>query len=424
MITKDTLDNSPHERSSEGGPLSLVSICLDSESHDLLRQFVESVPGLHLRAQLDDYTLEGQDPVLQWSGDSAPDICLIDFDRDRRGATEAAERIRAGLAGTAIFAVSSDVRPNLIIEAMRCGCCEYIIKPVDRDHLLNAVARVSGQRRERREQYNAQINAPINAPINGQVMAFTGAKGGSGVTTLATHLGALLAKSYSRKTLLVDLHPDGGDAALYLGKTKHRYHFFELLENTHRLDGEFLQSFLIRHRSGLDLLPAPEASEPVKHVAPDVLGQTFDFLRLRYEFILVDLPPGCGGTNFEMIKYSDQIYLVTVAEVPSVRNAARCLDYLSREEHLEERIRVVLNRHLKSAPITDDQIEKAIRRSIFWKVPNQYAEVVAAIMAGDPSAGPDKSEIARNLMRWAGAICGKPDTSGEKKGGFLGLWRW
>jgi len=414
MATVKTFETSPQVQSSEGGPLSLVSICLDSDSHGLLRQFVESVPGLHLQAQLDDYTLEGQDSILQRIGDSAPDICVIDFDRDRRGATLAAERIHAGLAGTAIFAVSSNVQPDLIIQAMRCGCGEYIIKPVDRDHLLNAVARVRGQKRERREQYNAQNN--------GQIMAFMGAKGGSGVTTLATHLGALLAKSYSRKTLLVDLHPDGGDAALYLGQTNHRYHFFELLENTHRLDGEFLQSFLIHHSSGLDLLPAPEASEPVKHVSPDVLGQTFDFLRLRYEFILVDLPPGCGGTNFEMIRHSDQIYLVTVAEVPAVRNAARYLDYLSREEHLEERIRVVLNRHLKRGPITDDQIEKAIHKGIFWKVPNQYSEIVAAIIAGDPTAMLDKSEITRNLMRWAGIIDGKPDTAGEKKGGILKLW--
>jgi pilus assembly protein CpaE len=411
MTTVKTFETTPHERSSEGRPLSLVSIGLDSESYDLLRQFVESVPGLHLRAQLDDYTLEGQDSILQQLGDSAPDICVIDFDQDRRGATAAAERIHAGLAGTAIFAVSSNVQPELIIQAMHCGCSEYIIKPVDRDDLLNAVARVGGQRRERREQYNAQI------------MAFTGAKGGSGVTTLATHLGALLAKPCSRKTLLVDLHPDGGDAALYLGQTKHHYHFFELLDNAHRLDGEFLQSFLVHHSSGLDLLSAPEASDPVKHVSLDRLGQTFDFLRLRYEFILVDLPPGCGETNLEMIRCSDPVYLVTVAEVPAIRNAARYLDYLSRVQHVEERIRVVLNRHLKRSPITDEQIEKAIRTSIFWKVPNQYSQVVATINKGDPIAGLNKSEVSQSLLRWAGVISGKPDAAAaKKKGGILGLW--
>jgi pilus assembly protein CpaE len=414
MTVKNTIENSSHEGFSEGGPLSLVSICLDSDSHDLLRQFVESVPGLHLRGQLDDYTLEGQDSILQWIGDSAPDICLIDFDRDHRSATVAAERIHASGPDTAIFAISSNVQPDLIIQAMRSGCSEYITKPVNRDELLSAVARVAGQRRERRGQNNA--------PNNAQIMAFTGAKGGSGVTMLATHLGALLAKSYSRKTLLVDLHPDGGDAALYLGQTKHRYHFFELLDNVHRLDAELLESFLIHHSSGLDLLAAPEASDPVKHVPLDALGQTFDFLRLRYDFILADLPPGCGETNLEMIRCSDPIYLVTVAEVPSIRNAARYLDYLSRVQHMEERIRVVLNRHLKRSPIADEQIEKAIRASIFWKIPNQYSQVIAAINKGDPIAGLNKSEASQSLLRWAGAISGKPDMAAKKKGGILGLW--
>lgn len=410
MMPNNKLDTSPHDRPFEGRSLSLVSICLDSDSRDMLNQFVESVPGLRLEVHLDDYPVEGTDSMLPRVGDSDPDICLIDFDQDRQGATLAAERIHSNLPGVAIFAVSSNVQPDLIIQAMRCGCSEYIIKPMNREELLNAAARVGVQSKEKKEQYNAQI------------MSFTGTKGGSGVTMLATHLGALLAKTYARKTLLVDLHPDGGDAALYLGQVNYRYHFFELLENTYRLDGEFLQSFLIHHSSGLDLLPAPEASEPAKHVSLDALGQTFDFLRLRYEFILIDLPPGCGETNLEMIRYSDQTYLVTVAEVPAVRNAARYLEYLSRAQHLEDRIRVVLNRHLKRSPITDDQIEKAIRRSIFWKVPNHYSQVMATINGGDPIARLNKSEVMANLTRWAESIGSKAETATKKKGGILGLW--
>jgi len=61
---------------------------------------------------------------------------------------------------------------------------------------LNAVERLAGRRKEKKETYNAQV------------IAFVGAKGGCGVTTLVTQLGALLAKSYSRKTLIIDLHPD------------------------------------------------------------------------------------------------------------------------------------------------------------------------------------------------------------------------
>jgi pilus assembly protein CpaE len=411
-MTKNALESSSQERQPGGRPLSIVSVSLDDESRELLRRFVESVPGLHVRLQLDDYNQQSQDALLQAIGEPPPDICLIDFDRDRQAAVQAAQRIHAAYHGAALFAVSSDVRSELIIQAMRCGCNEYVVKPIGREELLSAVNRVGGQRREKREQFN------------GQVLAFTGAKGGCGVTMLATHLGALLAKSFGRRTLLVDLHPEGGDAALYLGQMSLHYNFFELLDNTHRLDSEFLQGFLLHHSSGLELLPAPEASEPVKRVSPDALGQTFDFLRQRFEFILVDLPPGCGETNLEMIRYSDHTHLVTVAEVPALRNTARYLDYLSRMQHLDDRIRVVLNRHLKHGPITDEQIEKAIRKSIFWRIPNHYSQVVATINTGDPVAGLNRSEVTRNLMRWAESLGSKPEAAanGRKKSGLLSLF--
>src|SRR5262249_47898580 len=179
----------------------------------------------------------------------------------------------SGIPDSAILALPSDAQPDLIIKAMRSGCNEYLLKPMGREQLLNAVARVGGRRRERLQ------------PFKAQVLAFMGAKGGCGVTSLVTQLGALLANSLAKKTLIVDLHPDFGDAALYLGLTKYKYHFFELVENNDRLDAEFLQSFLARHHSGLELIPAPEGSDLQRRILPGAVAQTLDFLRLRYEYI-------------------------------------------------------------------------------------------------------------------------------------------
>jgi pilus assembly protein CpaE len=254
-------------------------------------------------------------------------------------------------------------------------------------------------------------------------MAFLGAKGGCGVTTLVTQLGALLANSFSRKTLAVDLHTDLGDAALYLGLTKYRYNFFELVENTERLDGELLHSFLKHHASGLDLLPAPEGIAPARPVSTEAMVQTFDFLQRHFEFILVDLPTGFGDHNLEIVRRADHIYIVTVAEVAALRNVVRHLDYLGRKEILPDRIRVVLNRHHKRGTITDEQIEKAIQRPLFWKVPNQYSQVITTITGGDPQAHLS-SEVTRSLERWAATIGSKPDTANREKdtGRILGLW--
>jgi pilus assembly protein CpaE len=294
---------------------------------------------------------------------------------------------------------------------MRSGCSEYLLKIVGKEQLLNAVARVGGRRKERTQ------------PFRAQVLAFMGAKGGCGVTSLVTQLGALLANSFSKKTLVVDLHPDFGDAALYLGLTKYRYHFFELVENNDRLDAELLQSFLARHSSGLELIPAPEANDAPRRILPGAVAQTFDFLRMRYDYILVDMAPGLSDENLEMIRHCDQLQVVTVAEVSALRNVVRHFDYLTRKEIPRERFRVVLNRHQKRALISDSEIEKTLGQKIFWKVPNQYAHMIKAINGGDPIALLSSSEVTKNLKEMASMLGARPSSVEKKResSGFLGL---
>lgn len=256
------------------------------------------------------------------------------------------------------------------------------------------------------------------------MLAFVGAKGGCGVTSLVTQLGALLANSFSKKALIVDLHPDFGDAALYLGLTKYRYHFFELVENTERLDGELLQGFLARHPSGLEVIPAPEGNSTPRRILPGAVAQTFEFLRMRYEYILVDMNPGLSDENLEMIRHCDHLHVVTVAEVSALRNTVRQFEYLTRKEIPRDRFRVILNRHHKRSLISDGEIEKTLGQKIYWKVPNQYAHVVKAINGGDPIALLSSSDVTKNLRDLASLLGAKGALADKKKegSGLLGLW--
>src|SRR5437868_14287 len=297
---------------------------------------------------------------------------------------------------------------------MRAGCGEYLTKPLERDQLLRAIARIGSRRRDkdRQEQGRAQL------------LAFMGSKGGCGTTTLATQMGALLSNSFSRNSLLLDLHPDFGDAALYLKLTKGRFHFFELLENSDRLDADFLQSFIMRHSSGLELIPAPEGIVASREPLPaDALKHTLNFLRMRYEFILLDLPPSLNDENLAVIRDCDQLYLITVAEVSAIRNVVRQLEYFASKDIPRAKIRIVLNRHHKRNVVSDAQIEKVLEQEIFWRVPNQYPQVVKTIHEGDPIAQLSSSEVTRSLESWAENIGRKPgNEKREKGGGVFGFW--
>ncbi len=409
MSIKDVINSDSRESFSGSQPLSVVGICLDDETWGVLQAFADSAPLIRLRSHISEYRARETDTAVDWLGEPAPDICIVDFDRDRRKAAIAAENIHSTAPDTAIFAVSADAQPDLIIQAMRSGCSEYLLKPIGREQLLNAVARVGGRRKERTQTTRAQV------------LAFMGAKGGCGVTSVVTQLGALLASSFSKRTLVVDLHPDFGDAALYLGVTRHRYHFFELVENTDRLDGELLQSFLARHPSGVELIPAPEGNDAPRRILPGATAQTLEFLRTRYDYILVDLPLGLSDENMEVIRHSDHLHMVTIAEVSALRNVARQINYLTRKDVAPERLRVVLNRHQKRSLISDSEIEKTLGQKIFWKIPNQYAHIVKAINGGDPIAQLSSSEVAKSLADLASELGAKPPVADKKRRGFLGL---
>ena len=381
-------------------PLSLVTVSLDGFGLGQLRNSVASLPTVLLRAEFQHYLAENDDQILL----EQADVYVIDFDQNREEAVRTAERIREVLGRTAIFALSSNSEPRLIIRAMQCGCSEYLLKPVDRNELLKALARVREQRKEKREH------------IRGQVICFLGAKGGSGVTTLATYMGALLARVPKCRTLLVDYHPELGDASFYLSLQKHPYHFYALVENTHRLDADLLPPFLVQHPSGLDVLQSPDGfGPPYDQVSAEAIGHTLEFLRGRYERILVDCPPGLDKANMAMITHSDQLYLITTPEAPALRHLVCHLDQLRTFDYPRERVRVIVNRHSKKGGVTDDQIERAIDRRIYWKVPNHYAEVMKGINTGAPASFSGSTELMSSLMRWADVLTAKQPEAAKGK---------
>jgi pilus assembly protein CpaE len=400
--------NASSSDSSGSQQLSVLTIALDRESQRLLKLWLSTASLREVPSYPED------NAFLESMETSAPDVCLIDFDKDSRKAFLIAEHIRQESPDTAIFAVSSDAQPDVIIQAMRSGCREYLFKPLVRDQLLQAITRAGG-RRERKERSNSHI------------MTFIGAKGGCGVTTIATQLAAMLASSGSKKTLLLDLHPSLGDAALYLGFTNSKYHAYELMENTDRLDAELLQSIALHHSSGLDILPAPNDFETTRHAGSGAISQMFNFLRIWYEFILIDIPAGLNEYTDKLISHSDQLYIVTVAEVSALRNASRIVDYFGQEDVPDDKVRVILNRFEKRSPIPESQIEKLIQRKIFWTVPNQYHQAVKTISSGDSKGDISRSELIRNLKGWADSIAvgarAEADTrANKKKRGILGLF--
>ncbi len=384
-------------------PLAVVSICLDEETRSKLQRMLQSMAGVEFAGDLQHY-LGGRNDleVLQTIKSRGGDVCLVDFDRDRTHASRTAEELSELMSGrVAIFAVSSDTAPNLIITAMRSGCSEYLLKPLQADQVTAAFQKLLHRKQEAGSRQLAKVSTMI------------GVKGGSGVTTLAIHVATFLARS-GHKTLLIDQHTDLGDAPLYLGFNRYQYNFYELVRNLDRLDSELLHGFILQHESGLQVLGSPEAFDSVSQITTEAVEETLNFLRSRYDFIIVDCHPSLTGFNTAAMAKSDELYLVATPELPSIRNLARYLEHLRQFNYPADRIRLVVNRHSKKDVITLDQIEKAVSKRIFVAIPNSYPEVVQAINTGHPLLPTDKSELVRTLSRWTDHIATSEAATGQE----------
>ncbi|HXA86588.1 MAG TPA: AAA family ATPase [Candidatus Dormibacteraeota bacterium] len=375
--------------------IAVSTVGLDPMSYRTLANFMLAVPGAVMAASINGYS--GAEREVARAGDKARTrICFIDYDQNPEQAVWVTEHLRNNNPDVHVFAVSANTEPERIVVAMRVGCAEYLLKPLLNDRVLDGMARVDAKQKER-----------TRSKVRGKVITLIGAKGGTGVTSLALHLALDLTGPSQRKCLLVDQHSALGDASLYLGTGRHQYSFYELANNTDRLDQELLQGFLLRHSSGLHVLDSPETVDVVRQASPSAIEHTLSFLAEIYQFVVVDCPPGLTDVTLACIAQSDQIAIVLTAELPSIRNAVRYIEHLERVGYNSGKIQIVLNRHSKRSPLDDERVEKALGRKIAVRVPNAYNEVIRAINAGAPIAS-GKSDFGAAIQSWARAIASNP----------------
>jgi pilus assembly protein CpaE len=191
---------------------------------------------------------------------------------------------------------------------------------------------------------------------------------------------------------------------LYLGLKDTRYHFDELLRNADRLDSELLNGFVVRHRSGLDVIASPEMSGGPHEPKSDEIEHVMDFLRREYDYVLIDSTVSFHDSKATIIEQSDEVYIVSTPDVAALRDLARMVENLSLSESATSKLHVVVNRSTATDSITAVQIEKAVRFPISIAVPNNYFELQRAINDGEPIPPQRRSEFNQALARWANQI--------------------
>ena len=389
--------------------LCAATVCVDPETLAAVNEAVSRNNGV-LAGELQDYA--SSDPLLWQTLERAEfSVCLIDFDRDRAAAVEAADRLQQAMHGhTSLIAVSSHSDPVLILEAMRAGCGEYLTKPIGGKQLIDALSRL-------RARLSARQQLPIKP--TGRILALLGARGGAGTTTLAVHLGCFLVRQYGKRTLILDEHRRLGHVSLYLGEDEGNYHFYELVRNIARLDEILLDGFVIHHSSCLDILPSPDVFDDSGNVPMDDIQRAIRFLGQNYEFVVIDCPHGVHNLSLATIDCSDEVYLIATPDVPGIRDLSRHVDRLMQSNVPPGKIKVVINRFSSEGSLSLEQIEKAIRQPIAITIPNASSDLIRAMNTGNPILPDKRSEFAIQMKKWAASLVPeKPADAAEPKRRF------
>jgi pilus assembly protein CpaE len=378
----------------ETDKFAVITIGADSAFRGELNRLLADIPFVSPGAEISapPGTLDGAYwEELRFAG---PGCVMIDLDADRADALRLIAQV-AERTDLKVVAFSREVSADRVLEAIRGGASEFIPKPVDPGVLADALRRI-------RRQLEPRPEAPRRAM--GRVLTFLSTKGGSGASTVACNAAVALAQTARKSVLLVDLEPQLGELALFLG-LKPRHTLQELFANLHRADETLLQSYVLRHESGVHLLAGPDSPEPGEQLTGEQIRKGLQFLRGHYEFVLLDMPSNPVEYVLAMLDLADQMFLVCTADLPSLKNVQRSLEIFERLGFGKHRIHVVLNRFDKREQgVGRPAVERVVGKEVFWAIPNDYPTVIRAINSGIPLACSNHTEIARSFAALARRI--------------------
>lgn len=376
---------------------TVFTVCAEEQTVTNVMDGCGYAPDTEFAGEFRDYIARNRRPQFsQRVKDSAACIAFVDFDRNVDEAVQTALILHQIFAGkVATVAVSTRNDSDLMLQAMRAGCTEFLTGPLDLERFTETVVRLQ-------ERFAALSSEA--AKNTGSVISLFGVKGGVGTTTLAIHLSTFLVRQHRKKVLLIDHHHQLGHASLYLGVKVNPYHFDELIRNVDRLDVELLAGFLTHHPSGLDLLPSPDVCAVRYNSTPLEMQQVLEFLRPQYDFVILDSSLEYQDVNSSIIDCSDEVYLVATPDVAALRDLSRHVENFALDASAASKLRIVLNRSSSSDAVSAEQVESAVRFPVSVSVTNNYVELVRAINAGEPISPQRRSEFTTQIGKWANKL--------------------
>jgi pilus assembly protein CpaE len=238
----------------------------------------------------------------------------------------------------------------------------------------------------------------------GTVIALFAAKAGIGKTTIAVNLAARLAGRKGTAVALVDGEAFGDVALsmdLPLGHT-----IADVGAHMAELDSESIKKYLVRHETGVAVLPAPRWPDWV-NVRPGDVERVVGLLAKGHDYVLIDMPASFDESIGSTLRRADIVLLVTNMDVGRVKDAALALQFLDAVNVPKSRVKVVVNDNTLSW-VRRQTVEDVLGRRAEWFIGREdnvhlSTQLGTPIVVRRPSA-----RFCRVIREMAYAVSGTP----------------
>ncbi len=210
-------------------------------------------------------------------------------------------------------------------EILKRGIAEYLVAPVSPAQFIETVAHLCG--------------APAGGHA-GRLIAFIGAKGGTGSSTVCHTVAWAMSETLKCEVVVADLDLAFGTVGLDFNHETVQG-VVEALQAPERLDEAALDRLLTRCSQHLSILAAPAALDRDYDISAGACRTVLDALRQHAPFAALDLPHTWTPWLRQVLIAADEIVVTAAPDLANLRNAKNLVDLL--EGHSDQPPRLVIN---------------------------------------------------------------------------------
>ena len=328
--------------------------------------------------------------ALRTAGEE-PELIIVDGSELDDAGADQLERLTRRHAGASFVLLARGNQQDLLIRAMRVGVREVLALPLDSRALHGALDRI--------EQNSG------GGTRDGKILAFVSCKGGSGATFLSANFGFALAELADKKTLLIDLHGQFGDAVLYVSDQTPAVTLADVCGQIGRIDAAFLAASLVQVTPRFGVLAAVDDPNIVERPTPEQITTVLALARRHYDYVVLDMGREIDALSLRAFDAADVIYPVLQLALPDIRDARRLLDIFRSLGYPAAHTRLIVNRFEKGGKLRLVDLQTALGVEVAYTIPNDYVAVSDSVNQGVPVLQLSRSSaVARSLAELVGQV--------------------